>query len=256
MEDVEGRIIIMLLRKLPLLLVPFALLCSNSARAQLGIYGTVTGQRFGGITCPTFASPCGDNNGHVQPYGGSFGAFYDLRSYGPVRLGVDARGDVLTSNKRADSSGGGRGSVRQYDVLAGVRGSVRTPITWLHPYAEVAGGYSRNNASGLYTNTTTVNNTVTPPTSLASSSFNPNLYNNYALVKGFVGLDIKIASFLDVRLIELGAGEAFGSANTVVTVSNAVGATGTISSSSVTTTSPSSHSNESIGAGIVFHLPR
>ena len=202
----------MLFRKLLPLLAAFVVLSVHPASAQLAIYGTFQGQRFGGITCPSFASPCANNNGHVQPYGGSFGAFYDFRDVGPVRLGLDLRGDVLDTNKRGDSSAGGSDIVREYGVLAGVRGGFRTPIRWLLPYAEVAGGYSRSNASGLYTTTTTVNNAVSPPVTTTSLSFNPETYNSYPLFEGFVGLDIRVASFLDIRAVELGGGAAFGSA--------------------------------------------
>jgi hypothetical protein len=48
-------------------------------------------------------------------------------------------------------------------------------------------------------------------------------------VEGFAGADITILPVLDLRAIELGAGEAFG---------------------------PSSHSIQSIGIGVVFHTPR
>jgi hypothetical protein len=159
----------------------------------------------------------------VKPYGGAFGAYYDFKDLGPVRIGVDLRGDVLGTNKRADSSAGGQGIVRQYATLGGLRGSIKTPIHWLRPYAEVAGGYTRNNAIGQYTFA------PVPSGAPALVSFNPNVYANYGVVRGYVGADITIFPFLDLRAIELGAGEAFGS---------------------------SSHTTESIGAGIVFHLPR
>jgi len=47
-------------------------------------------------------------------------------------------------------------------------------------------------------------------------------------VQGLVGLDVKILPFLDFRAIEVGAGELFGD---------------------------NSHSTQSIGAGVVLHLP-
>jgi hypothetical protein len=234
-------------------LVPFFF--TGFASAQIGIYATVTGQRFGGITCPTFAAPCGSNNGKDNPYGGSFGAYYDFKDFGPVRLGADLRGEVLTGNKRADSTTGGGGTLRQYTVFGGVRGTVRTPIPWMHPYAEIAAGYLRNNASGLYTYTTTTNNTVTPPTSIQTLSYNPNLYKAYPAFKGIVGLDLRVLPFVDLRIIELGAGAAFGSTNTVNTVVNTQGATGITTTSTVNASSSSSHALQTIGAGIVFRIP-
>jgi hypothetical protein len=58
---------------------------------------------------------------------------------------------------------------------------------------------------------------------------NPQLYQNFTQVEGFAGADITLLPILDLRAIELGAGEAFG---------------------------PSNHSIQSIGIGVVFHSPR
>jgi hypothetical protein len=242
---------------------------AGSARAQLGVYGMYSGERFTGITCPTYATPCGTNSGAVKPYGATLGAFYDFMNVGPVRLGVDVRGDLLRADKRADSSAGGTDVIRQFATLGGIRGTVRTPKRWLRPYAEIAGGYTRNNDVGLYTfttTTTTFSPQTTPPTApiIASSiSYNPAINTNYFLVKGFVGVDIAIFPFLDLRAIELGEGEGFGTPLTSQSVSNSVvvnGVTGaTISTTSVVTGNThgfGSHGNQSIGAGIVLHLPR
>lgn len=51
----------------------------------------------------------------------------------------------------------------------------------------------------------------------------------FGQIQGLVGVDLKILPFLDLRAIEFGAGELFGN---------------------------SSHSTQSIGAGVVLHLPR
>ena len=243
-------------RKLLPCFVPLLIAASSTAYAQFGVYGTVTGQHFGGITCPAFATPCGDTSGHIQPYGGSFGGFYDFYNAGPARLGIDVRGDVLTANKRADSSAGGTGISRQYAAMAGVHGTFRSPIPWLKPFASIDVGYIRNNASGLYTETSAVNTAAVPPITTSSTSFNPNLYTSYALVKGFVGLDIKLSSFFDIRAIEFGVGEAFGSAPTILTVTSTTnGITATTTTSAVSTNSSNTHGVTSIGAGIVFHVP-
>jgi len=219
---------------------------AGSARAQLGVYGMYSGERFTGITCPTYAAPCGTNNGTVRPYGATLGAFYDFMNVGPVRLGVDLRGDLLRADKRADSSAGGTDVLRQYATLGGLRGTFRTPKRWLRPYAEITGGYTRNNDVGQYTFTTT---TSTAPVTL---SYNPTVNKNYALVKAFVGVDIAIFPFLDLRPIELGEGEAFGSA----VYSQSVTSNGSTTTTTSTTSGPNTHGNQSISAGIVFHLPR
>ena len=225
----------------------FFLLSSVAAHAQLGVYATATGNWFGGVNCPSFAAPCAENDGKVKPFGGNFGAYYDFRSFGPIRLGVDARGAVESSNKRADSSAGGAGIVKNYEALGGLRASFHTPIHWLHPYAEIAGGMSRNNASGLYTNTITTGGVPTP----SVLSYNPQNYTVYPLIKGFAGVDIPLLPYLSFRAVELGFGGAFGSAPTFQTTT----VTGTSASTVVNTRSPSSHGVESVGSGIVFTFP-
>src|ERR1700761_3039291 len=170
--------------------------CSIAAKAQLGVYAPATGNWFGGVTCPSFASPCAETDGKVKPFGGNFGVYYDWRKYGPIRLGFDARGAVETSNKRADSSAGGPGIVRNYEFLGGVRGPFKTPIKWLHPFAEVMVGFARNNASGLYTNTITINNNLKPPVTQSAVTYDPSSYATYGLIKGFAGLDIPLLPYL------------------------------------------------------------
>lgn len=229
--------------------------CSITAKAQLGIYATPTGNWFGGVTCPSFAAPCAENGGKAKPFGGNFGAYYDFRNFGPIRFGVDARGSVESSNKRADAAAGGPGIVKNYEGLGGVRGTFHTPIHWLRPYVEVAGGIARNNASGLYTKTITTNNNANPPVTLTNVSFNPATYNNYGLFKGFVGLDIPLLPWLSFRAIELGEGVAIGSAPIYQTTTVTISGTSTTSSTVVNTRSSDSHGVQSIGAGVVITIP-
>jgi len=231
----------------------FFVLSSVAAHAQLGVYATATGNWFGGVNCPSFASPCAENDGKVKPFGGNFGAYYDYGTLGPMKWGFDARGAVQSSNKRADAAAGGPGIVKNYEFLGGVRGTFRTPIKWLHPYAEVAGGFTRNNANGLYTNTITTNqNTLVTQSVL---SYDPATYHYYGLVKGFVGLDIPLLPYLSLRAVELGLGGAIGSVPTLQTTTVTVSGTSMTSSTKVNTYSPSWHGVQSIGAGIVFTLP-
>ena len=208
----------MLFRKLLPLCAFFAFFSALPARAQLALYGTVDGVRFTGYTCQAEGGACASSGGIARPYGGNFGAFYDFRNVGPVRLGLDLRGDIFSTNKSAVEYQGGAGINKFYGALGGVRGSVAIPVTFLHPYAEVLAGYNRNNAASSYVGSYA---TAVPT--------NVELYSNYAQVQGLVGLDITVLPYLDIRAIEVGAGALFG---------------------------PSTHSNESIGAGIVFHLPR
>ncbi|HEY4010849.1 MAG TPA: hypothetical protein VGM11_11915 [Acidobacteriaceae bacterium] len=165
------------------------LLSSVAARAQVGVYGTVTGERMSGFTCTVADGQCAASGGVVKPYGSIFGAYYDFRSIGPMRLGVDVRGSVLNSNKSATTYASSVDAVRQYSALGGVRGEFKTPFHWLHPYGEIAGGYMHSNAASTI----------------------PTNYANYFQVEGFAGADISLVPILDLRAIELGAGGAFGS---------------------------------------------
>jgi hypothetical protein len=188
-----------------------------SSQAQLGVYGMVTGERLNGITCTDPQGRCAAANGTDKPYGSSFGVYYDFRTYGPVRLGLDARGSVLNTNKRADAYVGGTDTARHYSALGGVRGTFKTPFKVLRPYAEVAAGFARSNAIGPYPNQ--------PGTTFPNYTY----YQSYTQVQGMAGLDLALFPILDLRVIEFSGGEMFG---------------------------PSSHSIQSIGAGIVFHFSR
>ena len=189
------------------------LLCAAaavSARAQAGVYATVTGERLSGLTCKDPQGLCAAPSGTAKPYGVNFGVQYDFRDYGPVRLGFDVRGTVVSANKRPDYYAAGTGVLRQYALLGGVRGSFATRFKVVRPYAEVAGGLGRANLDG----------TAAEPLTT---------YQNYGQVQAFVGADLKLFPVMDIRVIELSAGEMFGAG---------------------------SHSIQSIGVGVVFHLSK
>ena len=192
-----GTIKPMLFRKLLLLFAPVALIAaSSSAFAQFGVYGTVTGENLSSFRCitataaPTTGCTVSGTNVSVKPYGANFGAYYDLRSLGPVRLGVDLRGGVLNSSKDTFENLTSADVIRQYSALGGVRGSVATPIKLIRPYAEVAVGYARFG-------------------SVDARSLYP--LQNYTEFEGLIGIDVPILPYMDIRAIELGAGALFGS---------------------------------------------
>ena len=198
----------MLFRKSLPLFAALAFLIFPVAHAQLAAYGTVTGERLSGLTCLDPSGICASAGGVVRPFGANFGGYYDFRNVGPVRLGLDLRGDVLKSDKSAQSYEASSGLIRHYDALAGLRVSLATPIRFIRPYAEIAAGYAKTNAAGFAVTTGASN------------------YNSYTEAKGFLGVDVPILPYLDIRVIEFGAGALFGSGT---------------------------HATESIGAGVVFH---
>src|SRR5665213_4601087 len=77
--------------------------CAAVAQAQFAAYGMVNGENLKGITCLDPQGQCAASNGTFKPYGGTVGAFYDWRSFGPLRLGVDVRGTFMNSSKSAYS---------------------------------------------------------------------------------------------------------------------------------------------------------
>jgi hypothetical protein len=197
----------MLFRKLLPVLAAAAAVSSPAAHAQFGVFGTVTGEWINGVACSQSVGgsvgTCTSGSTTDKPYGGNFGAFYDFRTLGPIRLGLEVRGGVLNTNKDPGANIASSDLIREYTALGGVRGSIGTPIRWLRPFASIDGGYSK---------------------------FGPvYAYNNYGKFEGHVGVDVPIASFIDIRAIEFGAGALVG---------------------------PSSHGTESIAAGIVIHTPR
>ena len=197
----------MLFRKLLPLCVASAALMPTAAHAQFGVFGTVTGERIGGINCTQSTGgavgTCASGTTTDKPYGSNFGVYYDFRSLGPARLGVVGRGGVLNTNKDPGAGISSTDLIREYTAMGGVHASTGTPIKWLRPFGEVVAGYSK---------------------------FGPvYAYHTYTKVEAVLGVDIPIASFVDIRAIELGAGALFGNGT---------------------------HGTQSIGAGLVFHTPR
>jgi hypothetical protein len=195
---------------------------SAAAHAQLGVYGMYSVNQNTGVNCLSAAAsvcstgtPSG-SSGHVNPQGLSGGVYYDFKTYGPVRFGVDVRGGDEHANKSGSSGAGGTGSVKATYFLAGVRGSVATPISWIKPYAQVSVGYAKSNVT---------------------QGLNLSLQDQYLQYEGFVGADVRITSFLDWRAVELGIGNM-----------NRIG-NGTANDGN------SSVGVRSLGAGVVFHLP-
>jgi hypothetical protein len=169
---------------------------AGTARAQLGLYGMYTGTEMTGVQCLS-TTACSSPNGDVRPWGGFGGVYYDFRNIGPVRIGVDLRAGGLHSNRSASSSAGGSNIVSAQTFLGGLRGSIKTPINWLSPYAQVSAGYTRSN--------------VTEPINLALATGSgnatpPRTYDGFIQYEGFVGADVHVFPFLDVRPIEVGVG--------------------------------------------------
>lgn len=176
-------------RKAVFFLAAVAIASCVSASAQVGVYGMFTADQLSNIVSsplPPFSSapipnPDGRSN-DVNPLGGTGGVYYDFKTWGPVRLGADARGSIVTTKRGAyvtsDSSG-----ARIYSALGGVRAKFHTPIAPLKPYIQISAGMGRSDY-GLA---------------------NGKIYYNFEY-EGLAGLDIKLLPVLDWRMVEFGYG--------------------------------------------------
>jgi|SRR6185312_2240798 len=171
-------------RRIFLLAVLVGLGFATVAKAQFAAYGMVSAERVKGYICGDPLGRCASTDGTERPYGGTVGMFYDFRSFGPVRVGVDVRGDFLSATKSATAYEGGPHLEHYNSGLGGLRATFKTPFKVLRPYAQVSGGFTKALREGGTA--------------------------NYTQVQGFVGLDLALFQNFDFRPIEFGVGEMFG----------------------------------------------
>jgi hypothetical protein len=183
-------------RKALVLLAPLAF--AASARAQIAAYGTVTLNSLGGLKSSPYAESSTNPTGltfqsNVNPIGGTFGGYYDFKTLGPIRLGVDARG-VITDGKRGAQAAAQGSGVHIGSGLAGVRLSFHTPLLGLKPYVEGAAGLGRSDFGFLI-------NSAGKPQPVSNLEYHV-----------FAGADLRFLPIADWRVVELGYGalDSFG----------------------------------------------
>ena len=182
----------MIFRKVILILAAVAITSTVSACAQFGVYGEFTVNRLSNIaSSPLPAPPTNGPNARLNtadPIGGTGGIYYDFLKLGPVKLGADLRGTILTTKRGANVSFNDSGT-RIYSALGGVRASFHTKYAPLKPYIQFSAGLGRSDY-GL-SNTTSSGQVI--------------LYNNFQY-EGLAGLDIKLLPIMDWRVAEFGYG--------------------------------------------------
>jgi hypothetical protein len=182
----------MILRKAVLVLAAVIAATTVSAHAQLGVYGEFTVDRLSNIASsplPQISSPLANTrNNTVDPIGGTGGVYYDFLKLGPVKLGADLRGTILTTKRGAYVNFNGSGA-RIYSALGGVRAVFKTPFVPLKPYIQASAGLGRSDY-GL-SNTTSTGQVI--------------VYNNFEY-EGLAGLDVKLLPIMDWRVAEFGYG--------------------------------------------------
>jgi hypothetical protein len=171
-----------------LLLLAVATFATATVQAQLGVYGTFTATRMSGIkSSPEASNPSALNNS-VEPLGGTGGIYYDFHKLGPVKLGADLRGSIVTTQRGALARANG-GGARINSGLLGIRAVFEAPVLHhvLRPYIQASAGIGSTNYGLLFGS-----NGVT-------------LHNNFEYM-GFAGVDIPLLPVMDFRLVEFGAG--------------------------------------------------
>lgn len=171
-----------------LLLLAIAIFAVATAHAQLGVYGTFTAQRLGNLkSSPEATNPSAVNN-DVSPLGGTGGIYYDFFKIGPVKLGADLRGSIVTTKRGAFTNANG-GGARINSALFGVRAVFNAPLfhSVLRPYLQASAGMGSTNYGLLY------------------GASGVSLHTNFEYM-GFAGVDIPLLPVMDFRLVELGIG--------------------------------------------------
>lgn len=194
----------MIFRKAVLFVAAVAFASSFSAYAQVGVYGMFTADRLSNTASSPLPLPPNSTgvaftrNNTVDPLGGTGGIYYDFLKLGPVKLGVDARGSILTTKRGAYLNFNGPGA-RIYSVLGGVRGAIHTKWAPVKPYVQLSAGLGRSDY-GLFTGRPASDQPLPNP-----------VYNNFQY-EGLIGLDLKLLPIMDWRVAEFGYGglQAFG----------------------------------------------
>ena len=189
-----------------LLLLPvLALAFASHAHAQLvEVYGTLSDIHTSDVPitifppCPVLLPTCGpiDTRNTTNGFTGGGGVTLNVIQLPFVKLGIDARGSKHAGNNGSDTA------------MGGVKLTIKPPIFHIAPYVQGSVGYlgTTGNRSGQTQS------------------------EKYAAGELLGGLDVPIAPFLDLRVIEVGAGRAF------------------------TTSSGVKPSFVTAGAGVVFHF--
>lgn len=146
---------------------------AGAARGQVAVYG-----KFDLL----HDSQNENSNGIVNEvqttffYGGGIGVYDDFLHVGPLRLGVDVRGDLL------------RGSSFDYrDVLGGVRLAAKLPVLPFRPYVQGSIGTGGTKYTG-------------------TAALGSHYANKFTYVV-FGGIDTGIVPHVDFRAIEVGIGQ-------------------------------------------------
>ena len=179
-----------LVRRLLFATLSMAFVSPWLAQAQIfSVYGTVSVPRFSNVPTGSSCNNSGCTNQltSLTPVGFGGGVTFNVLPLPFVSLGVDLRGSSKPGTVGADTA------------LFGLKATFKPPVLKLKPYAQVSGGY-------YATRTTNVSTSASPPYTPIGGTYG----NQGAMYEVLGGLDVPVAPFFDIRVIEVGGGQAFG----------------------------------------------
>lgn len=148
----------------------FCVTLAPVASAQTGLYVNFTAQHVDANSRPLLDT-AGKLSDGLWMFGPTFGIYHDFWKAGPLHLGADFRGSVLS-----------RGDAKMNNALAGFRGSVHTHVLPVVPYIQASAGIAGFNYGRRQDLSTVL---------------------QYELVGG---VDATILPQLDWKLVEVGGG--------------------------------------------------
>ena len=168
-----------------------AIPCALQAQA-VSIYATFSPTHLSNVETGAVYSATGYTEQTASYWSPGFGGglTFNFIPVGPIRLGFDLRGSSKPGTSGLDSA------------LFGVRLTVRPPVLRLKPYIQASAGY-------LNSRTTNVS---TPP-GQTSGQIGGTFSNDYAAYEILGGVDYPLLGPLDLRIIEIGAGQGLGNGN-------------------------------------------
>jgi hypothetical protein len=158
-----------------------------AAHAQLSLYVTSANNRFSNVETGDALTSSGYQEQYASFWtsgigGGVSSTFLPL---GPVKVGFDLRGSTHPGTVGSDTAFGG------------IKVGINPPALHIKPYLQASGGY-------VETRTVNVSTSPTNPTQTVGGTFT----SRYAAWEILGGIDLPLVHFIDLRLIEVGGGQA------------------------------------------------
>jgi hypothetical protein len=165
------------------------LLGTAAARAQLSAYITYSPTHLSSVDTGAVYTGTGytEQTASYWSSGVGGGVTFTLIRVPVLSLGLDLRGSTKPGTAGSDSA------------MAGLKLTAHPPIIPFKPYLQVSGGY-------LDTRTTNVSSSPGNASSTAGGTFT----NKYGAYEILGGLDYPFIHFVDLRIIEIGAGKGYG----------------------------------------------